>query len=56
MFTTHMMGAYEDNENGLLHVDLLKFNNAETYTFHSFVDNALGKLLKLINIYLFFKI
>ena len=43
MFTTHMMGAYEDNKAGLLHVDLLKYKNADMYTVYPYVENALGK-------------
>ena len=42
MFTTHMLGAYEDKEKGLLYVDLLKYKDASAYTFYTFIENAIG--------------
>ena len=42
MFTTHMMGAYEDN--GLLHLDLLKYTDAKAYTYYPYIENAIGAL------------
>ena len=41
MFSTHMLGAYEDNEKDLLHVDVLKWKDASAYTVYTFVDNAI---------------
>ena len=42
MFTTHMLGAYEDPESGLLHFDILKYENADAYTKWTFVDVPLS--------------
>ena len=42
MFTTHMLGAYEDNQTGLLHVDLLKYKDASPYTVYPYIENAIG--------------
>jgi carotenoid cleavage dioxygenase-like enzyme len=36
-----MLGAYEENSTGLLHVDLLKYKDASAYTVHTFVENAI---------------
>ena len=41
MFTTHMLGCFEDNETGLLHVDILKYKDASSYTHYTFIDNAI---------------
>ena len=41
MFTTHMMGCFEDNKENLLHVDLLKYKDASSYTHYTFIDNAI---------------
>ena len=45
MFTTHMLGSYEDAEWGRLHVDLLKFKDASAYTYFTFVENAIGDVI-----------
>jgi len=46
MFTTHMLGAYEELETGLLHFDLLKYEDSGAYTYWTFVDVPLsGQLL-----------
>ena len=41
MFTTHMLGCFEDNEENLLHVDFLKYKDASSYTHYTFIDNAI---------------
>jgi len=42
MFTTHMLGAYEDPEEPLLYFDFLHYQNAEPYTKWTFVDVPLS--------------
>jgi len=42
MFTTHMLGAYEDPDAGLLYFDILKYENAEPYTKWTFVEVPLS--------------
>ena len=41
MFITHMLGAYQDDENSLLHFDVLHYTDSTTYTKYSFIDEIL---------------
>ena len=42
MFTTHMLGAYEDEKTGQLHFDMLQYNDASVYTKWTYVEDALS--------------
>ena len=41
MFITHMLGAYQDDVNSLLHFDVLHYEDATTYTKYSFTEEIL---------------
>ena len=42
MFASHMMGAYEDDEKSLMHVDLLKYKDARAYIIDPYIENAIS--------------
>jgi len=42
MMVTHTLGAYEDADSGLLHYDVLKYNDSSPYTKWTFVDPPLN--------------
>jgi len=42
MMITHVLGAYEDTENGELHFDVLQYNDARAYTYFTYIDIILN--------------
>ena len=41
MFCTHGLGAYQDDEQGLLHFDVLSYENANSYDKWTYVENII---------------